>query len=201
MTAPVGTKILGSSSVALASKTFSMEDRYNVPSVNTVFKDNILLTLRYMNGDVKSKAEVDWNKVTEPFHAEFTLKPSEEFAFHDKELPDYANRVVKTMNSHFIGEEGFKSDGFLYGDGVCHLASFINWVAKDAGLGVYYSASHSFAKINDVPAQYGVSIDSKTAYQNLYITNTKEVPVTFTFDFDGTNLKVSVMEVKGSVSG
>ena len=42
------------SSVVLASRTFSMEDRYNNKFVNDVFKDNILLALNYMSGAVKS---------------------------------------------------------------------------------------------------------------------------------------------------
>ncbi|HKC05172.1 MAG TPA: VanW family protein, partial [Patescibacteria group bacterium] len=78
------------------------------------------------------------------------------------------------------------------GDGVCHLASLISWAAKDAGLDVYVPARHDFAKINDVPKEYGVSINSNKPYGNLYITNNFDKPVTFNFNYDGTNLTVSV---------
>ncbi|HKC05046.1 MAG TPA: hypothetical protein VKC54_04210, partial [Patescibacteria group bacterium] len=111
-----GTKaVLGASNVQIASRSFSMEDRYNVPSVNTVFKDNILLTLKYMGGDVKSKADVNWAEIEKPFNVEFTLKPGEEFAFHDKEIPAYSKNVVKTTNSHYMWYEGFKGDGYMVG--------------------------------------------------------------------------------------
>lgn len=192
--------VLGASSVALASRSFSMERRYDVPSVNTVFKDNILLTLRYMNGDVKGKNEINWDEVVKPFHSEFTLQAGEGFAFHDQIMPEYAKRIVKTTNAHFNYTDGFKSDGYLTGDGVCHLASLIYWAAKDAGLETVFFANHNFAKINEVPREYGVSIRSDPgnfgngSRQNLYIFNNHDHPVTFSFDYDGTDLRISVLE-------
>lgn len=183
------------SSVVLASRTFSMEDRYNNKFVNDVFKDNILLTLNYMSGTVKSKTDIDWAKIESgPFHAEFSLKPGEEFAFHDAELPDYSKNVVQTMNSHFVADEGFKFDGDITGDGVCHLASFMYWVAKDAGISAYAPSNHNFAKINDVPKEYGVAIETPMPGGNLYITNNLDKPISFVFDYDGSNLSVSVTE-------
>lgn len=193
-------QVLAASSVALASKTFSLEDRYDVPSVNTVFKDNILLTLKYMDGEIKGKGDISWDKVEAPFHAEFTLKPGEEFAFHDQILPEYKGNVVKTTNAHFNWTDGFKSDGYLTGDGVCHLASFIYWVAKDAGLTAVALTNHNFAKINDVPKEYGVAIYDwpgqfeTSARQNLYITNNLDKPVTFMFNYDGNNLTIGVIK-------
>jgi len=195
--------VLGTSGVDLASRSYSMEDRYNVPSVNKVFKDNILLTLKYLDGSVKAKGDISWSEIEKPFHTEFTLKPGEGFAFHDQVLPQFKDLVVKTTNSHFNSDQGFVSDGYLVGDGVCHLASFIYWVAKDAGLDALSLARHDFAKINDVPREYGVSIRfmpgefSNSSRQNLYIVNNKEKPVTFEFDFDGSNLKVDVVENSG----
>jgi len=203
--------ILGSSSVAwvpvrqvLASRSFSMETRYDVPSVNAVFKDNILLALRYMNGDVKNKEEINWEEVVEPFHFETTLQAGEGFAFHDQILAEYKDKIVKTTNAHFNFQDGFKTDGFLYGDGVCHLASLIYWAAKDAGLETVYFANHNFAKINEVPKEYGVSIRfdpgnfANGSRQNLYIFNSYDHPVTFVFEYDGTNLTISVLEAKNS---
>lgn len=186
-------KILGASRVELASRSFSMEDRYNVPSVNIVFKDNILLALKYMDGEVKSKNDVSWPEIEKPFQTEFTLNPGEEFAFTSHTLPNYSKNVVKTMNTDFMWNEGYKSDGFLVGDGVCHLASLVYWAALDAGLTAYAPSNHNFAKINDVPKEYGVAIQSPSPLGNLYIINNKGKPVTFVFNFDGTNLKVDVV--------
>ncbi len=188
---------LGTSSVQLGTRSFSLENRYDVPSVSTIFKDNILLTLHYMSGDVTNRNQISWDNIEKPFRYEFTLQPGQEFAFHDNALPAYSKNIVKTTNAHFMSNEGFKSDGYLVGDGVCHFASLISWAARDAGLDVYVPARHDFAKINDVPKEYGVSINSTKAYGNLYITNNKSKPVTFDFDYDGTNLTVTVNEAKG----
>lgn len=183
--------VLGASRVTLASRSFSMENRYDVASVNTVFKDNMLLTLRYLDGTVKSKSDISWVKVESPFHYEFTLAPGEVFAFQDGILPQHKDKVKITPGVLFNSAEGFKDDGFLVGDGVCQLASMINWVAKDAGLESHAPSGHK--KINDIPLEYGVGILAPNPYGNLYVTNTKDVPVTFAFDFDGTNLTVSVL--------
>lgn len=187
-------QVLGASSVALASHSFSLENRYDNTFVNDVFKDNILLTLRYMNGDVKNKADISWPEVEKPLHAEFKLEPKQVFTFHDGVLPEYKDRVVKTTGVRFNSFEGFKYDGDLTGDGVCHLASLIYWAAKDAGLTAYAPSNHNFAKINDVPKEYGVGILAPMPLGNLYITNNLDKPVTFSFDYDGTNLSVTILE-------
>ena len=184
-------QVLGASSAVLASHSFSLENRYDNEFVAGVFKDNILLALRYLDNPALTKAEINWEEVEKPFHTEFTLEPGQEFAFHDKTLADYSENVVKTANAHFIGQEGFKSDGYLIGDGVCHLASLMYWVAKDAGLTAYSPSNHNFAKINDVPKEYGVAILSPNPLGNLYIINSLDQPVTFNFDYDGENLVVS----------
>jgi vancomycin resistance protein YoaR len=168
-------QILGASSVALASHSFSLENRYDDKFVNDVFKENILLTVSYMGSD-------------------FTLEPGETFAFDDKILPEYEGKVTKTTGAHFIASEGFKSDGLLVGDGVCHLASLMYWAAKDAGLTAVSPRNHDFAKINDVPREYGVAIHSLDPFQNLYITNNLDKPVTFVTDTEGTELTVSVVK-------
>jgi hypothetical protein len=188
-------QVEAASNVVLASHSFPLTDRYDNTFVNDVFKDNILLAMNYMSGAVKSKNDVNWDKVESPFHYEFTLEPGQEFAVHDGTLPEYSENVAKTMNTHFMWNEGYKSDGFLVGDGVCHLASLIYWTARDAGLSSYAPSNHNFAKINDVPKEYGVAIMSPSPLGNLYITNSKDKPVTFIFDYDGTNLAVSVTEI------
>jgi vancomycin resistance protein YoaR len=175
-----------------------MEDRYNNKFVNDVFKDNILLTLRYMDGSVKNKADINWSDIeTKAFHDEFTLQPGQEFAFHDGLLPAYSKNVVKTTGVLFNSTEGFKYDGDLVGDGVCHLASIINWAAKDAGLMSYAPSNHNFAKINDVPKEYGVGIMAPSPQGNLYVVNNKEKAVTFVFEYDGTTLNVKIVEDSG----
>ena len=104
-----------------------------------------------------------------------------------------------TTNAHFNYQDGFKSDGYLTGDGVCHLASLMYWAAKDAGLTAYAPTSHDFAIINGVPREYGVSIYSvpddfdTSARQNLYIQNNLNFPVAFIFNYDGFDkLTVSI---------
>jgi hypothetical protein len=177
----------------------SLEKRYGNTYVNNIFKDNILLTLAYIDGRVTSKAHIDWNEVEKPFHSEFSLNPGQEFTFHDQVLPTYRGNIVKTTNAHFNYTDGFKSDGYLMGDGVCHLASIIYWAAKDAGLNAYAPSNHNFAVIPEVPREYGVSIFVRPdlhqgANNNLYITNNKEKPVKFVFDYKDSILTVSVVE-------
>ena len=171
-----------------------MEKRYDNDFVNNVFKENILLTLSYLDGQVKNKEEISWESVTSPFTKSIVLKPGETFAFDDKLLPQYEGKVSKTTNAHFISNEGYKSDGLLVGDGVCHLASIIYWSAKDASLDVLAPRNHDFAKINEVPREYGVSIMSSDPNQNLYITNNKEKDISIVFKYDGSNLSVKIIE-------
>lgn len=191
-------QIEASQNVVLATQTYSMENRYGVASVNQVFKDNILLTLKFLDGSVKTKSDISWPEIEKPFRSQFTLKPNEGFAFHDQILPEYKDSTKITTNAHFNSTDGFLSDGWLVGDGVCHLASFIHVAALEAGLKSVSLASHDFAKINEVPREFGVSIKympgefGNSARQNLYITNTLDKPVTFVFDYDGTNLSVSI---------
>ena len=184
----------------LASHEFSLENRYSVKSVSDVFKDNILLNLAYMDGKVKAASDISWTELEKPGHFEFSLNPGKTFAFHDNVLDQYKNSLVKTTQAHFNSMEGFKTDGYLFGDGVCHLASLIYWVAKDAGLSAEAPTNHDFMNIPEISKEYGVSIFSNpyskgsNAEQNLYVTNNKSKPITFKFDYDGTNLKVSVLE-------
>ncbi len=184
----------------IATHQFSMNNRYQVPSVNEVMKKNILLSIAYMTGQVSKKSDIDWTKVTSTFHYEKILNPGEVFAFHQNILKQYADKLAFTTNAHFNASDGFVSDGYLFGDGVCDLASLINWAALDAGLKTYVPTDHrAVAHIPDIPDDFGVSIymnpeNGVGTTNNLYVTNTKDKPVTFQFDFDGTNLKVSVTQ-------
>lgn len=184
----------------IGEKQFSLEDRYAVKSVNEIMKKNILLNLAYLNGTVTKKSDIDWIKVTSPFHFEKTLGANETFAFHEIVRSEYKDNLAFTTKAHFNASDGFLSDGYLYGDGVCHLASLINWAALDAGLNTVVPKDHrSVAHIPEIPDDYGVSIymnreSGAGANNNLYITNTKDHAVIFHFDFDGQQLKVYVTE-------
>lgn len=162
----------------LAGREISLEQRYAVASVNEVMKFNILLTMKNMGYS-------------------FRLEPGQTFAYHDTVLPKYKDKVVKTSNSTFGYSQGFKSDGYLVGDGVCHLASLMTWTAREAGLEVDAPVRHDFAAIPQVDPDHGTSILSPDQRQNLYITNNKDFPVEFVFEYqsDG-DLNLKILEVK-----
>lgn len=186
----------------LGRETMSLSDRYPVDSVNTVFKDNILLSLAYLRGIQSHDKPVDWQTIEKPFDYSFTLRPGEVFAFHKDVLPEFAGKVVKSIDSTFGYTDGYKSDGYLTGDGVCHMATLLHWAASDAGIQVVAPTPHDFAIIPDVPKKYGTSIyfDPNTpgsnAQQNLYIQNTKDVPVTFVISYEHNAVTVEVTEDK-----
>lgn len=186
----------------LAEHEFSLDKRYNNSFVNNVFRDNILLTLNYAAGKkLNPAAGIDWKDVAKQSQYKIILKPGETFAFHNDVLPEYQGKVTKFTNAHFNSTEGFKSDGYLVGDGVCHLASLLYWVAKDAGLKAVAPTRHDFAPIPEVPPEYGVSIysypgkNASNEAQNLYITNTRAKQVAFEFKVENDELKVSVAEI------
>lgn len=186
--------------VFLAEYEMSLENRYENNFVNGVFKDNILLNLAYMEGRLKPARDVSWDEVKKDSSFEFTLEPDKTFAYHDDVLPKYQDSLTKTTNAHFNAQEGFKTDGYLFGDGICHLASLLNIVAQKSGLLVEAPTNHDFRTIPDIPKEYGVSIYSNpfskgsNSQQNLYITNNKGKPIAFKFEYDGEKVKVSVVE-------
>lgn len=185
----------------LGKVDYSLENRYTNTFVNDVFADNILLTLAYMNGSVAKSKEVPWDKVRAPFTYKLSLAPGETFAFHDSVLPEYKDSVVATTNSNFNFSQGFRTDGWLVGDGVCHLASFMKVLALEADLTVNAPTRHDFAKIADVSKEDGVSIYydpsaiSTSQRQNLYITNNRNKEIVFVFRHSNNVLEMSVKEV------
>lgn len=191
-------KVAAATVTVLSEREFSMEYRYRAQSVSDIFKDNILLNLAYLNGTVNSASDINWDNINKPFSFKVTLNPNETFAYHDKVLPQYEGKIAFTTNTNFNKSDGYKTDGLLYGDGVCHLASLLSWAAKDAKLDVKAPSSHDFAAIPEVPKSEGVSIYydpdnySRSANQNLYITNNQTKPVDFIFDYKDGILKVSV---------
>lgn len=92
---PIPLSETGSAPVELASHSMSLDDRYPVKSVSDIFKDNILLTMSYMDGKVTTKNDINWDNIREPFDYKFSLNPGEEFAFHNVTLPSYSKNVVK----------------------------------------------------------------------------------------------------------
>lgn len=194
-----------SDEVILASRTISLENRNPDTYVNSIFKDNILLNMAYMEGRINSASKIDWQAIERHFSYRFELKPNETFAYHEDVLNEYQGKINKTTNAHFNTRDGFKSDGYLVGDGICHLASLIYWVAKDASLNTKAPTNHDFAEIPQVPKEFGVSIyyypgkTSANATQNLYITNNTPNPVTFKFDYDGKNLSLSIVSVRQNI--
>lgn len=186
----------------LASEQISLEKRYSNEYVNNVFKDNILLNMAYLSGKVTKKEEIDWNEVVKPFSYRFVLLKGQTFAFHEDVLPKYKDSLVKTTNARFNYDDGFKFSGALVGDGVCHLASLIYWVAKDAGLEAYAPVNHDFSVIPEIDRKYGVAIYkmpgniSANALQNLYITNNRKNNVIFEFDYKNEELRLTIYETE-----
>lgn len=184
----------------IAVREFSLEKRYEDSFVNDVFRDNILLTLKYLTLEEINPKKINFERVRKPFDYKIVLKPRETFAFHDDVLPEFEGKIAKTTNAHFNGQEGFRSSGFLVGDGVCHLASLLYWVAREAGLETFAKVNHNFANIPQVPREYGVSIYAypgkqySDQMQNLYITNNRDHQIAFEFAYDGQNLKITVVE-------
>ncbi len=203
--APTSGQVLAAETVIpapqiLATENYSLTDRYHNTYVNDVFADNILLTLAYMDGQQKAGQPVNWDKVQAPSQSQFTLQPGQTFAFHDQVLPQYKNSVVQTTHADFSSDQGFKSDGYLVGDGVCHFASFLNLVSTEAGLTVNAPTNHDFAKIPDVDKKYGTAIyyDPNSAEtsqrENLYVTNNLTKPVTYVFNHQVGSLQIIVEE-------
>lgn len=184
----------------LVEKTLNLTNRQPDSWVNEVFADNIVLTLRYLEDPSfpRPANEREFDKVREPFEISFTLKPAEMFAFQNDVLPQFQGKVVKTTNGKFNLEQGFRSSGLLVGDGVCHLASFINMVAREAGLEVVAYVNHNFAPIPDIPREYGTSIfympgqTSTNAQQNLYVINNLNSEVAFVFKIEQDKIRLSV---------
>ena len=208
LTLSVGTSTLASSEAelhaqaqtVLGSRSMSLNNRYGYDLPENVYKDNILLNLAYISGTVQSKNDINWDNLKQPFSMQFSLEPGQRFAYHKLIDPKYNENIAIAPNTNFGAGDGYKYEGGLYGMGVCHLASLIHWAALDAGLESIAPSNHDFYPIPEVPKEYGVAIynspnaPAASMKQNLYIKNNLESKVTFTFEFDGVNLKVSVVK-------
>jgi hypothetical protein len=166
-------RVLGGEEQVLAEHSLDLTTRDKVEIVNEVFAFNILKALEFLGTD------------------RFTLEPGEIFAFHANVLPEFAQPKI-TMNSQFYVEEGYRAIGGLGGNGVCHLATLMNWVATEAGLEVTALANHNFSPVLGVPREYGTSIRSQSPTQNLYLKNGFDYPVTFVFKVDGEKVTLKI---------
>lgn len=185
----------------VATRSMSLTNRAMPGSqMNEVMKENILLTIAYMRGIVPDRANVPWSEVTKPFTYTFELKSGETYAFQKDSLPEFKNSITKTIDVNFGAQDGYKHDGYLMGDGVCHLASLFYWAAKDAGLTAVAPTNHNFMPIPEIPREYGVAIYSMpdnpagNAQQNLYVKNDNTEPVKFEISYNGEKLNVKVLE-------
>ena len=177
----------------LAEETLDLTIREPNPDANQGYTDNILLALHYLKGDIKNP-KINWDWVRQPFEVSFILQSGEVFAFHENVLAEYQNLQV-TINSRFFIDEGYKSVWGLGGNGVCHLASLLNWVASEAGLEVMAKANHDFAPVPGVAREYGTSIRSQSPNQNLYLTNSLDYPVVFRFVADNQKVVLRISQL------
>lgn len=185
----------------MATAHMSMENRAMPGSfMAETMRDNILLTTYYMRENPVTSTP-DWREVRKPFEYTFELKPNEAFTFQKDTLPEYKSSVVKTIDVNFGAQDGYKHDGYLMGDGVCHLASILYKAAAQAGIHAYAPTNHDFRVIPDVEREYGVSIYSMpgesgvNTMQNLYIKNDKSEPIEFKMAYDGVTLTVEVISL------
>ena len=174
----------------LASEVMDLGNRYPVASISNGFKENILVALGYLS------LQGETLQAQNGFY--FVLLPKEIFAFHRKGiLPEFNESKIITQESDFTTNYGYKVVAGLGGNGVCHLASFINWVASEAGLEVIAPTNHNFAAIPGIDKKYGTSISTRNSpeRQNLYIRNNFDFPVEFRFFLLGDNLSLTIFAI------
>lgn len=188
----------------LSSESISLENRAQPGSfMAETMRDNILLTTYYMRGN-KVTATPDWTEVRKPFEYSFELKPEETYSFQKDSLPEYQNSIVKTISVNFASQDGFKHDGYLMGDGVCHLASLFYKAALKAGVEAKAPTNHNFMPIPEIEREYGVAIYSMpgnaeaNAQQNLYVKNNTLEPIIFQINYDGKGLNVEVVKAQNT---
>lgn len=196
----------------LAKEIMDLNKRNPDSSVNDIFRDNILLNLHYIKGDQQSvfkankvelygENKIDWVKLREPFEFRIMLKQGELFSFHDELLPEFEKYKgnAKTGWTKFSANEGYKTLDGLSGNGVCHLASLINWTASEAGMGVTAKVNHDFYPVPGVDRKYGTSIvyrpgQMTTKMQNLYVMNNFLETAIFSFKADKDKVELEISE-------
>lgn len=190
----------------LAQVGFDLSKRWPEENTSQGFADNILISLfylKYSSALPVKKIPLTHEEVTElvpeKFEVELELEQDQAFAFHKNVLPQYQEKVAKTMGSEFLSHQGYRVISGLGGNGVCHLASLINWASSEAGLKVEDRVDHAFAEIEGVPREYWTSIryqesGGNSQNQNLYILNNQNFPIRFVFKKEGENLELRVVK-------
>ena len=174
----------------LAVRKLGLTDRDENPQVNEIFKHNILLAL-----PIQERLPLDETGIKYGF----ILEPGQVFAFHENFSEEFKLKKVITLGTRFSSSEGYQSPGTIAGDGVCHLASLINWAAAKAGLKVQAKVNHQFRAIPGIPDEYGTSIrysekGLNSQKQNLYVENTFDFPVEFRFIVREENLELEILK-------
>jgi len=187
----------------LASETMDLANRYPVVSVSEGFKENILIALSYFASAGQSEelsitgGAIPQGDTLQAQKLSILLNPGEVFAFHKKGiLPEFKESKIVSQESDFTTNYGYKVVAGLGGNGVCHLASLINLVARKAGLEVVSPTNHNFAPIPGIEKEFGVSISTRNSpeRQNLYVKNNLDKPVLFRFSLTGDRLQLAVVE-------
>lgn len=159
----------------LAEQSLDLKTRHRETQINEAFAFNILHALEF-------------------FPSPLILRPNEVFVFHEMVLPEFEGDSLVSSQTRYLAKEGYQTVLGLPGNGVCHLASLMNWVASEAGLEVKAEVNHRFAPIPGVPEEHGTSIrytpDGRlnSQKQNLYLKNNFDYPVEFIFETKGEAL-------------
>ena len=180
----------------LASESMDLTKRYPQKSINDGFVENIFTALGYfsLKGKISQANEGE-------FSFSIVLNPNDVFAFHKNILPQLNGSNIITQDSGFLRSDGYKIIAGLDGNGVCHLASLMNFVASEANLEVTAPTNHNFAQIQGIDRKYGTSIyylpkgGEVSQRQNLYVRNNKDYPIEFSFLLSGNFLTFSISGV------
>lgn len=191
-----------------AHETLDLTQRHGNKAINAGYGDNIRLYLHYLKRDVPGMltnrtnsgggSVIDWAKVRAPFGFSLAIAPGEVLAFHPGVLPEFSTRSLHVVQTSLDQTDGYRFIDGLWGNGICHLASFLNMAAARAGLKVTAKVNHNFAPIYGVPKNYGTAIYYETgqevsnANQNLYLENQGLNPLTITVSVDDKNVEMLV---------
>ena len=187
----------------LAERQLDLTTRHPDENINGVFADNILLAVWYFSGQSQPPEST---RILDRIIVEVELGPGEVWAFHDMVLPEFKPEALETSGGSLIAsgtrytaKEGYRTALGLPGNGVCHLATLMNWVASEAGLEVTAKVNHNFAPVPGVPEKYGTSIryspdgSLNSANQNLYIKDNFDDPIRLIFTLEGSSLKLRIV--------
>jgi len=97
------------------------------------FKDNILLAVNYATNSKINPTNIDWEKIDSQYKGTLTLNRVKHLLSMTMSCRNSPEKWLSLLMLILIRRKDLKSDGYLVGDGVCHLASILYWVAKDAG--------------------------------------------------------------------